>query len=259
MNAHDTLVRLGRRWYVAVPGFLLTAGLAAWMWLTVPPTYERTAHELLVPGEAALPASDASDPNPFLYLSGLDSATDVLVSAMNSDDVVREVTAPYPDSAVEVLRDENSAGPILIITVSAPSDADAGVIMQDMLGRTDRALDELQRSERVDVDARVTVSPIAVDSEGTPQQGDRLIATGAVAAAMLALTLLLTAAVDGLVRRPRHRDTEPDDGDEPAGTGSGPGRGSGRAGLDPGDDFHVDIVRLLDGAAPNESVARSRR
>jgi len=263
MTVQETLRGLLRRWYVAIPGLLLAVGLVGWTWQTVPPSYERTAREVLVPGEAALPVEQgarASDPNPFLYLSGLDSATDVLVSAVSAESVVGEVTEPYPGSEVEVIRDPNSAGPVVIITVNAPTDAEAEAILAEMLIRTSDTLEELQQIENVDEDARVTISPIAVDTVGTPQQADRLLLAGVAGMGTLGFTLLIAAGVDGLARRPRHRDNEVTETNE---TPSGPRKGTAPVGVEPGTDtgdgFHVEIIRMLDAAVPADAHNREQR
>ena len=68
------MVSLGRRWYITLPGLLLAGLLAFGAWYVVPPSYQRSASEFLVPGTGSLP----ENANPFLYLSGLSQVADVL-------------------------------------------------------------------------------------------------------------------------------------------------------------------------------------
>jgi len=212
VNLLTTLRSLWRRWYIVVPGVLLAAGLAVGAWFAVPPGYERTASQLLLPGTQSIP----SEANPFLYLGGLSNAADVVVRAVGSDNVISAVQKEYPDAEVEVTRDVTNSGPFILITVTASSDADAESVLDLMLAETAQVLSDLQNDERITAENRITVVPIAVDTESVLQQRERLIAVAAVAVVVLALTLLVAGLVDGLViqrrRRPKGAGRE-DDGD----------------------------------------------
>ncbi|MFD1719772.1 hypothetical protein [Georgenia deserti] len=253
MTVQDTLRGLLRRWYIVVPGLLVAAGLVVWSWQSVPPEYERTSRQLLIPGEASLPVVEEGEANPFLYLSGLDSAADVLVSAVGSEDVVRDVTGPYPGATVEVGRDPHSSGPVVMITVVAQSDDDAGAVMDEMLVRSGQVLANLQQTEEVDAAAQVTISPIAVDSVGEPKERSRLVYAGAAGAGTALMTLVLAAAVDGLARRPRRDGRTRSDRGAPD---TDPDPNEATDVQHPGDGFSVEIVKLLDDAATAEARHR---
>ena len=83
---------LWRRWYITFPGLLVAGLLAVGAWFVVPPTYERSASEFLVPGSGSLPQNAT---NPFLYLNGLTQAADVLVRALGSNNVASEIPVSY--------------------------------------------------------------------------------------------------------------------------------------------------------------------
>ncbi|WP_309067623.1 hypothetical protein [Microbacterium sp.] len=200
MNIAETLRGLRRRWYIVLPGIIVAAGLASWMWVTTPPMYERTATQLLLPGAATLPETEEGEPNPFLYLGGLTTAADVTVGALNAPQVAREATDAHPGSEVSVTRDPSTSGPVVLIAATAPSDAAAADIIDTMLRQTVDVLDDLQSEQEVTEDAKVTVSTLAVTDESELNYRDRALYTVGAGGGAVLLALLLAAAVDGLVR-----------------------------------------------------------
>jgi len=210
MNLAGAMRALVRRWYISIPGILLAVGLAVGVWAAVPPGYERSATQLLLPGTDSIP----EDANPFLYLSGLSVAADVVVQGVGAENILDEISTAYPGAAVEVSRDTSTAGPVIVITVTATSDADAEAVLQELVGRTEIVLDELQDSQDVPASARVTVAPITVDGQSVLQQRERLVLTAGVALAVTVLALLLAALVDGLALQ-RRRQARPSDDETP--------------------------------------------
>jgi hypothetical protein len=191
---------LWRRWYITFPGLLIAGLLAVGAWFVVPPSYERSASEFLVPGSSPVPEIA----NPFLYLNGLTQAADVLVRAVGSNNVAREIERSYPGAGIEVLRDPSTAGPVILITVNARSDADAAQIIDILLKRTRTELEDLQAGYSVPSSDLISVKPITIDQKGIVREGTRLLATGGVLAAGAILAILVAVVVDGLAsRRPR--------------------------------------------------------
>ncbi|WP_261164869.1 hypothetical protein [Microbacterium sp. Marseille-Q6965] len=223
MNIAETLRGLVRRWYIVLPGALLAAGAALAVWTHTPPTYQRTATQMLLPGEASMPVTVVevdgeeveTEPNPFLYLGGLGTAADVLVRVAGAEASVAEVLEPYDGAEVQVARDHTSSAPMILITASAADDGDAARIVDEMLQRTEHVFGEIQDEQEVSSELRMSIWTVAVSSEGTLSNRDRLMAAGLTGAGSLLLVLLVAAAVDGLARRPRRkravRGDEPDD------------------------------------------------
>ena len=226
MNLADTLRGLWRRWYIVIPGILLAAALAAGAWSVIPPGYERSSTQLLIPGEASMPEGA----NPYLFLGGLTLAADVLVRAVGSENEKNEVIEQYPGAEIRVTRDVSTAGPVILIAVTATSDADAEEVLGLVVNRTETLLDELQETEKIAATNRVTLLPVTVDSLSLLDQRNRFLAVAGVGLAGTALTLIVASLVEGLsVKRKRRggvgpepegadRVPEPDfDDDEPAG------------------------------------------
>ena len=189
----DTLRGLWRRWYIVLPGLFITAALAIGAWNLVPAGYERTSTQLLVPGAGSIPAGA----NPYLYLGGLGPAADVVVRAVGSVNLINEVVAEHPGVKIEVTRDTTTAGPVILIAVTAPSDAAAAEVQELLMQRTSLVLNDIQRKEGIVTQNRVTALPVTVDSESILQERSRFIAVGAAGLGGLTLTLLITGLVNG--------------------------------------------------------------
>lgn len=201
MRTSETLTGLRRRWYILVPGVILAAGAVAGSMYLIPPGYERSATQLLVPGEDSLPEGG----NPYLFLGGLAPAADVLVRAIGSENVLNEIAEEYPGVEAEVARDTTTAGPIITIVVTARTDAAAEEVVNLLVDRTATVLDELQDAEDIAGDNRVTVQPITIDSQSVLQQRSRIIAAAAAGVGVLLVTLLLAGLVEGLSGQRRRR------------------------------------------------------
>lgn len=210
MNLAETLRGLLRRWYIVVPGLIAAVAVAIGAWTMVKPAYERTATQLLIPGQLSLP----ENANPFLFLGGLSNAADVLVRAVGSESVANDILANERGVEVEVSRDGSTSGPVILITVTAPSDAQAASVLAAMVERTGAELTALQDAERIPGGNRITVMPITIDDSSTLQQRDRLVAAVGAGILVAAVAIVVASLVDGLARqkrrRPSREDADPD-------------------------------------------------
>ncbi|MGZ0711658.1 hypothetical protein ACWPKO_25335 (plasmid) [Coraliomargarita sp. W4R53] len=202
MNIAFLIGGLRRRWYVVVVGFLLAIGLGVGAWISVAPEYERSATQLLLPGEATLPEGNA---NPYLFLGGLTTAADVIVRAVGSDDVVRELTRDHPDAEVVVSRDPLSSGPSILITVTAPTDTAAGELIAAATARTAAVVDALQQEQDIPQSSQIEVTVVTSDTESTLQQRSRITMVAGAVLGIVLLTLTTAVVIDGLARRVRRR------------------------------------------------------
>lgn len=200
MNLAETLRGLLRRWYVVVPGLVLAVAAAVGAYAAIPPGYQRTATQLLMPGIGTVPVGAT---NPYLYLGGLTQAADIVVRVVQSDEVSGPVAARFPGAEIAVERDPLVSGPSIKIAVTASSDDSAAGALNSMLEQTDDVLQRLQREQNVTPDDQMTVSTITHDQSSTLQQKNRLVASAGVGVGAVLLTLLLASLVDGWARRPR--------------------------------------------------------
>jgi len=196
VNVADMMGALGRRWYVLVAG-LIIAGLAAYgAWTLVKVEYTRTATQLMLPGPGTIP----DNANPFLFVGGLSQAADVLVRKMGSPDVLSQVEDAYPDVEIVITRDPLSSGPVILASVTSPSDADAEAVIDDLLELTGSTLLDIQRTQGIPSTDRISLVTLTTDDEGLVEQKTRLVASGIAGAGTVALTLLMVALIDGLAR-----------------------------------------------------------
>lgn len=234
MNVLEALAGLLRRWYITFPGLVLAVVAGYGMWSVTPSDYVRTASQLLLPGDGVLPEGAT---NQFLYIGGLGPVADVLARAVGGDPVVTGYTEAGVD--VQVTRDTSISGPMILLNVSAGSDAEAGEAMDTLVALTSVVLDELQAEQGIDADDRVTVATISADETSTVSQRSRLIPTVAAGVALAFLALVIASLVDGLVTRSRRGHVRlgapaPDLDDHPLGESDG--QPTGAADQDPGGD-----------------------
>ncbi|WP_438354507.1 hypothetical protein [Microbacterium sp. CJ88] len=200
MNIADTLRGLLRRWYIVFPGIIVAMATALGTFAAVPPGYERTATQLLLPGTGTVPPGVT---NPFLYLGGLTQAADIVVAVMKSGEVAGVVASEYPGTDVVVQRNPTVSGPVIQIIVTARSDADAGAALDALVNETSTVLDRLQTEQNVTADDLMTVSTLTQDQQSTLQQKNRLLLSAGVGIGLVLLTLIIASLVDGLARRGR--------------------------------------------------------
>ena len=200
MNLADTLRGLWRRWYIVIPGLVLTILVAIAAWQVIKPDYERAGTQLLLPGLASIPEAG----NPYLYLGGLSQAADVLVTAMSSERELGTILEDHPGAEIRILRDPLTSGPQILTTVTASSNAEAGEILDAAMARTTRVLGGLQDVDGITQGNRIGIKSITVDNRSTLIQKNRAVGVGGATLGMLLITLLTAGLVEGLSTR-RHR------------------------------------------------------
>lgn len=220
MNFSDTLRGLVRRWYIVVPGLLVAVALVIVAWIVIPPGYNRSATQLLLPGASSIPAGA----NPYLFLGGLAPAADVMVRALGAENVVNEMSEEHPGVEIRISRDTTTAGPIIFIDVTAQSDADAEEVLGLLVKRTATVLEDFQREELIPVRNRMTVIPITVDEKSVLEQRSRILGAAGAGIVALVFTLFVAGLVDGLSQHRKRRTQSPGEGEyeaeddpEPAG------------------------------------------
>lgn len=198
MNLVDTLRAFARRWYIVLPGMIVSVALALGAWHLVKPQYERTATQVLLPGEGSLPQTS---PNPYLFISGLTEAADVVVRTAGSNNVINDVTKEYPGVKVEIARDPTTSGPVILTTVTAGDERDAAKVLQLLVKHTTMTLAHLQTEERIGAKYQIKLTTLSIDDQSQLKQRKRLLASGGAGGGALALTLLLASVADGLLMR----------------------------------------------------------
>ncbi|WP_026373373.1 hypothetical protein [Agrococcus lahaulensis] len=202
MSSAGILRSLRSRWYVFLPGIVLAIAAAVGSWIIIPPDYERSATQLLLPAQDTLPETTS---NPYLFLGGLTSVADVIVRAVGSEDIARQITESHPGSEITVSRDPLSSGPVVLITVRAPSDHAAQELIDAAVAETSDVVTRLQRDQGIPAQDRIRVTTITHDSESTLLQRGRITVVAGVGLGIAVLALLLAAVLDAVQRTGRRK------------------------------------------------------
>lgn len=186
-----------RRWRFLL---VLLAVSAALCWVVagrVAPTYEANATLVLVPPKNV----ENPKTNRYLDLGSLTDSVDVLARSMGSSETVDELEARAPGAHYEVMPDETTSAPILLVTASGSDEQSAAVMLRAALERVKVNLAKLQRSIEIPPPYQITLMRLSQDPEPKASQSSRLRVLGALAAGLLLGSALATAALDGLLRR----------------------------------------------------------
>lgn len=205
---------------LAVAGTLLTVML-------VGTTYRAQGAVLLVPPGASLeqrPGTTSSG-NPYLQLTGLTEARDIVIRSMSAKSTYielcetagdeqyeamrRNLCSAHPSISFEVAKDDESNAPVILVTVDAASRQDAITTLDTVMGRVPTTLQQLQGGLNLRANAAITSSRIVADTIPDVVHKDQIRAAVLVGGATFALGLLVTGMVDGLFL-PRRRLAMPD-------------------------------------------------
>jgi hypothetical protein len=203
MDPRDILASLRHAWYVLLLGLLLATAASYFIITQTGPEYETQASVVLVPGDAVIPENS----NPFLYLGGGTALRDVLVRVLTSDEASDTILAQRSsDTTYEVGPDPTTAGPILLASTSAPTEAEALATLEDVLKMVPTSLEDVQESRDVPAAARFTSMVLAQEQRASVNRSGMIRLLVAAVGAIGVLTLFAAAWLDGRRRRaaPKH-------------------------------------------------------
>ncbi|WP_028471909.1 hypothetical protein [Nocardioides alkalitolerans] len=203
MDLKDLARSALRRWYVLLVCLLLTAAGALGIARSMPASYDVSSSILLLP-----PASSVGDEgNPYLYLSGLGQAVDVLVTRLTSDAVAQPVLERHPGVTLTVERDVSTTGPIILVSASGPDAADGESTVAEVVAALPGQLADLQSALDVPDGSVITSTVLTAPEDAAPNTKARTRAATAVVGAGLVLSVLVTALADRVLLDRRRRRT----------------------------------------------------
>jgi hypothetical protein len=188
-----------RWWLVALLGLVLSVGGSGLAYTLIGAEYQRSASQVLVPGDNAIPEGG----NPFIYLGGLEQAADVLVRAAAAESVVGPITKEHPGTTIEVRRDFSTSGPMIVLTVTGRDERAVAGALTSAIDSVSTTLDDLQASAGVEEARRIGLLPLTADVSSTVLQQDRVRLAAVIAVAGIAATVLLIGLLDGTAVRGR--------------------------------------------------------
>jgi hypothetical protein len=197
-----------RRWYVLLPGLLLTIGLTVAVALTVPVTYQSQSTVVLLNSEKATKAYDG---NPFLSTqTSLTGMADSLARNLNSDASLRELKSRGATGTFEAKLADNAQGPLMWLTVTG-TDKKA-VLKSDrvLTAYAKERLVQFQKQQSVTTNAMIRMTTIVAPQNPMPQTKTRLEYMIMAGGLGLVLSLVATFYVEARRRpRPAVREDEP--------------------------------------------------
>lgn len=190
-----------RRWYLVALSVILAGGVGYGLTRVVPPSYSAEAEVLLLPPDTTV----GRDGNPYLSLGGLTPAGDVLAKAL-SDPTTATRLRPLGATADYVVElDSDTPAPLVMVTVEGKTSAATMTTLDVVLDAIPGTLLDVQRAAKVPANAYISSTPITRTQEPTTSIKPMLRAVIVAGGGVLVLCLLLTAAIDALLRRPRSR------------------------------------------------------
>jgi hypothetical protein len=186
-----------RRWYLAVAGLLVTAGLVAVAIHAVPAKYEAKSTVLL------LPPNNATGNNPYLGLSGYDAFADVVARAMTDTHTVQTLRRQGVSDSFDVARDLTTNGPLVLVTVNGTDARQVLSELASVVSTIPKVLTTLQDDASVATRYQFTSEPLTHPQQATTVRKTQVRAVLVAAVAGLFLTALAIMASDRLLRLAR--------------------------------------------------------
>ncbi|MEU2775362.1 Wzz/FepE/Etk N-terminal domain-containing protein [Streptomyces sp. NPDC007162] len=192
---------LRRRWYVLLPGLLLTAGLVFGVTVLVPVTYQSQSTVVLLNSQKATLAYDG---NPFLSTqTSLTGMADSLARNLNSDDSLRDLKARGAKGTFAAKLADNAQGPLLWLTVTGTDKASVLSSDRILTAYAKERLDQFQKQQSVAPKAMIRMTTIVPPQNPAAQTKTRL--EYMVMAGALGLVLTLAASFYAEARKRPHR------------------------------------------------------
>ncbi|MFI1095641.1 chain length determinant protein [Streptomyces sp. NPDC020917] len=189
-----------RRWYVLLPGVLLTVALTAGAYLKVPVTYTSQSTVVLLNSQKATKAFDG---NPFLSSQiSLNGMADSLARNLNSDAAVAHLKAQGATAATTAKLADNAVGPLLWLTASGTDKR--AVLAADKLFTAYAAerLEQFQTQQSVTSQAMIRMATIVPPQNPVAQTKTRYEYLALAAVAGVVVSLVATFYVEARRRTP---------------------------------------------------------
>lgn len=195
-----------RRWYVLLPGLLLTAALTVAVAVGVPVGYQSQSTVVLLNSQKATVAYDG---NPFLSSqTSLTGMADSLARNLNSDVSVRQLKSRGLTGTFEAKLADNAQGPLMWLTVTGTDKAAVLASDRILTAYAKERLEQFQKQQSVAPKAMIRMATIVPPQNPAAQTKTRL--EYLVMAGCLGLVLSLVAVFYVEARRRSHPSAQPD-------------------------------------------------
>jgi hypothetical protein len=217
MDFWQTISILFRRWYVALPAFLLSILAALAVYASIPKVYVSTSVLVLtLPTTGSTLPADADKPrdqtNPLLNFDrGLSTSAAILIQALGTPEVAADLGVP-PGSETYFTVSNGSTNPELMITGpfvfiqghSATSDG-AMDIVRKVSERADVELADRQRELKAPPSTFITAVKVVPPTTAEAQGGNRVRPAAAAMALGIIGSLAVTFGFESFMQARRRR------------------------------------------------------
>jgi hypothetical protein len=197
--------RVRRRWYVALLGAAVVLLLGVAAMILVSPSYAATGDVLVAPPPTTGPNGT---PNPYLGLGDAQPFADVLARSMADAGTLDRLRKSGLTGTYTVLRDVNSDGPILVVSVTGKTAAGTQNNLRLVLATARPTLTAIQDSQSIPARAQATAQIIAQDTKASVVRKTQIRAiVVAVVLGFAIMTVMITFLDSWLLRRSTKRKT----------------------------------------------------
>lgn len=206
MDFWKTLVVLVRRWYVAVPTLVMSLGLAAVTFQSVPSKFEANGSVVLLsPTGGASTKNDDGQTNPLLgFDSSLTTVSTALTQVLLSPDVVTELTDQGATADYQV-GNGNLGGPFINVVADGQSPSEAQRTVRLVLKRARTELKNREIAYHAPPSTYIQVDDLVKPTEAKQLLGGKVRAAGAALALGLAASLSMAFLVESVGENRRER------------------------------------------------------
>ena len=225
MDLGEILRVMRSRWYIVVPMLLLAVGLGVGAYIMVPAKYSTYTMVSLLSSPSATTTATPGQDNPFLdFNDSLTATADFLGRGLQSTDVVQELRREGVTEDYTVALAENAQGPFLTLTVTG-TDEDHILTSASTLARyAATELVEIQQQNGVATKDMIRLAQVIPPQKPETQTKKKIEIVIAAGGGTVALTFILTFALESIRRSPRRRasdrpeptETAADNGARPA-------------------------------------------
>ncbi|HEX4702842.1 MAG TPA: hypothetical protein VH352_11990 [Pseudonocardiaceae bacterium] len=215
MDFWKTIGVLLRRWYVAVPVFVVALGIGGGVFLKVPTQYQATGTIVLTAptagGVTAIDPSKASGPgNPLLDFEGsLTITTQLLIQSLSSPSVGQQIVSE--GGASYQAGDGNTGGPFVVIIATANSPQQSELTVSLALKYAQTELDARQKNLNAPPSTYIGTQSVVSPTTATTKISNKVKDAGI--ALVLGLIIALGAAygIESFTGRRRRSGDDDDD------------------------------------------------
>lgn len=208
MDFAKSLMVLLRRWYVALPALVLSLGLSAAVYESVPAKYESRGTIMLLSSNTGASAGGSSTKgltNPLLSIDGsLTLTSTALIQVMLSPEVGQDLYAQGATATYEV-GDGRLGGPFINVDATGGSPAEVQRTVQKVLERAAIELHKREIEYKAPAGTYIQIDYLVRPTEAKQLLGSKIRAAGAALALALAFSLSSAFMIESLVENRREK------------------------------------------------------